>query len=76
MTTQNKISSKFIEKGRSYYMISTPYGLCKMRASLYDLGAEVTIRAALNKQEYYISMAKIVHRKFLRLFFSQLCKQF
>lgn len=66
--TLERLSSEghvFIEKnydGKHYsYLIQDRYGICKMRCSLYRKGSKLTIKAAVNKTEYFINQANEIH---------------
>lgn len=51
--SNNKIIREFREHDVSYYLIETPYGICKQRKSLFKIGSKLDIRAAIDKTEYF-----------------------
>lgn len=61
MPNKYPIIKDFKENNKYYYLIETPYGICKQDKCHYNIGKEVSIRTALNKSEYF---RKLCYEKF------------
>ena len=46
---------------RYYVLIQTPFGVCKVKKQMWELGKVPTIQTALNKQEFLQNQIDIVH---------------
>lgn len=55
-----KVTSE-TSKHKHYYILQTPFGLCKLRTDRWVLGRIPTILAAINPTEFFINQAKEVH---------------
>lgn len=59
----NTFKEKRINSNKTdyYYLVKTPYGLCKTLKYNWDKGHKPNISSALNKTEYFINMCNEIH---------------